>query len=96
MMNAILNTLIKAFFIIIIVLMTSKTVKAQFGIGGPGTNGSGINGNCTSLGAPHPAVPFDGGMNLVLLASGIGYGQKEFTKSIKPNKKIINAFPTFL
>ncbi len=79
-MKAILNKLIKSVFIIVIVLLTSTTVKAQFNIGGPGTNGSGINGNGTTLGTPTPAVPFDGGLSLLLLASGIGYGAKKGNK----------------
>ena len=56
--------------------MTSITVKAQFNIGGPGTNGSGINGNGTND-APSPTVPLDGGMSILLLASGISYGAKK-------------------
>ena len=75
-MKTILNAIIKAVCIIVIVIMTSITVKAQFNIGGPGTNGSGINGNGTND-APSPTVPFDGGMSILLLASGISYGAKK-------------------
>ncbi len=79
-MKAILNNLVKAVCIIVILTMTTITTKGQFSIGGPGTNGSGINGNGTTLGAPSPTVPFDGGMSLLLLASGIGYGAKKGNK----------------
>jgi len=75
-MKTIFNAIIKAVCIIVIVIMTSITVKAQFNIGGPGTNGSGINGNGTND-APSPTVPLDGGMSILLLASGISYGAKK-------------------
>ena len=58
--------------ILIGVCFTSVSLKAQTpdddpGIGGPGSGGStpGLDGG--------PVVPFDGGMSLVLLASGVGY-----------------------
>ena len=41
------------------------------GIGGPGSPGDGPGGD------GGPVVPFDGGMSLMLLASGIGYGYKK-------------------
>ena len=74
-MKAILNNLVKAVYILVILIMTSITVKAQFNIGGPGTDGSGINGNGTPNNSP--AVPFDGGLSLVLLVSGVGYAAKK-------------------
>ena len=47
------------------------------GIGGPGSS---------SVGAPSsdgvPVVPFDGGMSLMLAASGIGYASKKLKKVV--------------
>ena len=64
--------------IIAIIAITTISAKAQFNIGGPGTNGSGTNANGTGNGAP--TVPFDGGMSLMLLVSGIGYSAKKVGK----------------
>jgi hypothetical protein len=57
----------------------NTTVNAQSpaddpGIGGPGSPGNGPSGD----GAP--VVPFDGGMSLMLAASGIGYAAKRLRK----------------
>ncbi len=65
----------KTLQIIIIMLLTTLTSNAQFSINGPGTNGSGTNANGT--GNDNPNVPFDGGMSLVLAASGISYAAKK-------------------
>ena len=61
------------------------TANAQFNIGGPGTNGSGTFGNGTNGGTP--VVPFDGGMSLILAASGIGYGAKRMRRLRVDSKK---------
>jgi len=55
------------------------TANAQFSIGGPGTNGSPTNANGTKANGANnsPAVPFDGGMSILLIASGIGLGTKK-------------------
>ena len=45
------------------------------GIGGPGAPGDGPSGDGS------PTVPFDGGMSLLLLLSGIGYGVKNLRKN---------------
>ena len=60
---------------LIISLCVNTTVNAQSpaddpGIGGPGSPGNGPSGD----GAP--VVPFDGGMSLMLAASGIAYVSK--------------------
>ncbi|MFP5042563.1 hypothetical protein [Parasediminibacterium sp. JCM 36343] len=57
-------------------LLAAMAASAQPNPGGPGTNG---NGTTNDLGNT-PAVPFDGGMSLILLASGIGYGAKRMKK----------------
>ena len=77
-MKAILNTVVKIMLALAVIVTSTITSNAQFGIGGPGSNGSGINANGTTNGSP--TVPFDGGMSLVLLASGIGYGAKKLRK----------------
>ena len=60
---------LKAILIITIISMVTIQVNAQFTIGGPGTSNSGINANGTN--GNSPTVPFDGGMSLLLAASGI-------------------------
>ena len=42
--------------------------------------GPGNQGNATGPTTDGPTVPFDGGMSLILLASGIGYGTKKLRK----------------
>ena len=58
------------------ICITSISVNAQSpaddpGIGGPGAPGDGPGGDGS------PVVPFDGGMSLMLAASGIGYASKK-------------------
>jgi hypothetical protein len=62
-----------------IIFCVNTSVKAQTpdddpGIGGPGSGGSspGDDGG--------PVVPFDGGMSLMLLASGVGYAAKRMRR----------------
>ncbi|MFP5042854.1 hypothetical protein [Parasediminibacterium sp. JCM 36343] len=78
MKNKGLNLLLLA-----IAITATITVDAQFGSGGsaPGTGGTGggIPG-AGGAGSSGPTVPFDGGMSLVLLASGVGYAAKRIKK----------------
>ena len=58
------------------VLLTAISVKAQSpaddpGIGGPGSPTIGVGGDSG------PVVPFDGGMSLIFAASGIAYTSKK-------------------
>ena len=60
---------------LMISLCVNTTVNAQSpaddpGIGGPGSPGNGPSGDGS------PVVPFDGGMSLMLAASGIAYAAK--------------------
>ena len=60
---------------------TSLKVNAQSpaddpGIGGPGSPGNGPSGD------GGPIVPFDGGMSLMLAASGIAYASKRLKEVI--------------
>jgi hypothetical protein len=62
--------------LIVGICFTATTVSAQPpaddpGIGGPGSPGSGTTGD------GGPIVPFDGGMSLMLAASGIAYASKK-------------------
>ena len=62
--------------IVIGICFTTVNVNAQSpaddpGIGGPGSPGNGPSGDGS------PVVPFDGGMSLMLAASGIGYASKK-------------------
>lgn len=47
------------------------------GIGGPGSLGNGPSGDGS------PVVPFDGGMSLMLVASGISYAAKKIKENTK-------------
>ena len=78
-----MRTITKALGMVGLALMLSlcvnTTVKAQSpaddpGIGGPGSPGNGPSGD------GGPIVPFDGGMSLMLAASGIAYVSKKIKK----------------
>ena len=72
-----MNNLIKAASMFLIILGTNSILQAQTpdpGIGGPGS-GSGSSG--TPSGDGGPVVPFDGGLSLILAASGISYASKK-------------------
>ena len=62
--------------LVIGIFFTAINVNAQSpaddpGIGGPGSPGNGPSGD------GGPIVPFDGGMSLMLAASGIAYASKK-------------------
>ena len=62
------------------VCFSTSNVNAQSpaddpGIGGPGSPGNGPSGD------GGPIVPFDGGMSLMLVASGISYAAKKVKES---------------
>jgi len=79
-MKKILDINLRVFVVLVMLFFTSLKVSAQVPPDGPGTSGSGIQANGN---APAPAsVPFDGGMSLILIASGIGYASKRI-KGIK-------------
>ena len=68
---------LRQFVLILLISISVNTIShAQSpaddpGIGGPGSPGDGPGGD------GGPVVPFDGGMSLMLIASGIGYGFKK-------------------
>ena len=70
--------------ILIGVCFTTVTLKAQTPVDDPGIGGPGSGGN-TPGDDGGPVVPFDGGMSLMLLASGIGYASKKIKSGININ-----------
>ena len=88
MQNVIKGIRILGLAMILGICFSVVTVNAQSpaddpGIGGPGSPGNGPSGD------GGPIVPFDGGMSLMLAASGISYAAKK----LKANG--LNA-PTFI
>ena len=73
-MKNILKTSTKVIAVLIIVVFASGKINAQPNPG-PGNQGSG-----TGVTTDGPQVPFDGGMSLMLAASGIGYVAKKLRK----------------
>jgi len=74
-MRSVTKTIVAIALVIAISFCLNTSVKGQSpaddpGIGGPGSPGNGPGGD------GGPLVPFDGGMSLMLLASGIGYAAK--------------------
>ena len=74
-MRTITKTIGAIALVLAISFCLNTSVKAQSpaddpGIGGPGSPGDGPSGD------GGPVVPFDGGMSLMLIASGIGYAAK--------------------
>ncbi len=59
-------------------LLVGSKSMAQTPADDPGIGGPGIGS--APAGDGSPIVPFDGGMSLVLLASGISYGSKKLRK----------------
>ena len=62
---------------------TATSVSAQSPADDPGINGPGSPNNGPT-GDGSPVVPFDGGMSLMLAASGIGYASKKL-KALRKN-----------
>jgi len=66
-----------------LIMVIVPFVKGQ-SPGGPGTpTGSAIPADG---GSPSTSVPFDGGLSIILLASGIGYGARKLMKSNQVNR----------
>jgi hypothetical protein len=78
-MNKVLKTSVKVLVIAIIFTMANFKSNAQGNPGGPGAAGSGVT-YFGSGASGSPVVPFDGGMSLILAASGIGYASKRLKK----------------
>jgi hypothetical protein len=78
-MRTVSKTIGKIALVLAISFCINTTTKAQSpaddpGIGGPGSPSVGVGGD------GGPVVPLDGGMSLMLLASGIGYGAKKLRR----------------
>ncbi len=74
-------------FILLVSICVTTISKAQSpaddpGIGGPGSPSEGVGGD------GGPVVPFDGGMSLMLAASGIGYAAKRMKGTY--SKKVVH------
>ncbi len=81
-----MNKIIKATALLFIVFaITTSKSHAQGtpvpGGGGPGVNGGGGFTPPSNGGGGDGAVPFDGGLSLILLAVGAGVGAKKKVKS---------------
>ena len=61
--------------LMMLVVLSNGKVQAQSNPGGPGSGQGGGGGAPDDL--PGGGVPFDGGMSIMLLASGISYGYKK-------------------
>ena len=72
------RTIIVTSFLIASTLITQHS-QAQFGGGGTTPGAGEIGGGIPGTGGG-PVVPFDGGMSLMLLASGVGYMTKKMKK----------------
>ena len=69
-----LITGIKTIAIIVAIMLSTNKINAQPNPG-PGNQGGGIGPTNDGV-----QVPFDGGMSLMLIASGIGYGAKKLKR----------------
>ena len=80
------NYIVKAAIVLLVILFVTVTAHAQLGPGGgvgggPGGPGSGDPG---TPGIPQDnAVPFDGGLSLILLAVGAGVAKRNTFKLSK-------------
>jgi len=75
------NRVSKAVFVFVLSVFVSTVVIAQTPADDPGIGGPGIG--AAPAGDGSPIVPFDGGMSLLLAASGMGYVVKRMKLSIK-------------
>ena len=74
-MNKIVNGSKLTLLLAVMIIGLQINSKAQTPADDPGIGGPGIG--AAPAGDGSPIVPFDGGMSLVLLASGIGYATKK-------------------
>ena len=72
------NKVIRLSFILLLNVFVSTVVMAQTPADDPGIGGPGVG--AAPAGDGSPVVPFDGGMSLILLASGIGFGTEKLRK----------------
>ncbi len=79
-MKLVTNRVIRLAFILLLSVFVSTTVMAQTPADDPGIGGPGVG--AAPAGDGSPIVPFDGGMSLMLLASGIGYSMKKIKASV--------------
>ncbi len=77
-MKLFINNLTKILVTLLIIVFTGLNVNAQTPTDDPGIGGPGVG--AAPAGDGSPIVPFDGGMSIMLIASGIGYGAKRLRK----------------
>lgn len=76
--TAILKLIIIQFVMTTVTLTTLSAQTAQTGPGGPGINDSGTVDNLVEK----PQVSFDTNMSLMLIATGIGFGVKQWKRKL--------------
>lgn len=69
---------VKSALVILFTFFVSAIVTAQTPADDPGIGGPGVG--AAPAGDGSPIVPFDGGMSLLLAASGIGYMSKKLKR----------------
>ena len=74
------NMVAKVFFILLFGVFVSTTVMSQTPADDPGIGGPGVG--AAPAGDGSPIVPFDGGMSLLLAASGVSYVVKRMKEKI--------------
>ncbi len=72
------NRLAYTVLVILFTLFSNMIVNAQTPADDPGIGGPGVG--AAPAGDGSPIVPFDGGMSIMLIASGIGYGAKKMRR----------------
>ena len=85
-MKIVINKLIKSIIMLTLVLVLSTTVKAQFGPAGPGSGAPGTSVVPPDYGGSG-AVPFDGGLSIILIAAGAGLAKRK--KAFPPSQEVI-------
>ncbi len=78
-MKLFINNLTKILVTLLIIVFTGLNVKAQTPTDDPGIGGPGVG--AAPAGDGSPIVPLDGGMSIMLIASGIGFGAKRLRKN---------------
>ncbi len=70
-----MKKIIKVVSVLMLIVFVSNKLQAQPNPG-PGNQGSNVG-----VTADGPTVPFDGGMSLILAASGIGFASKKLKRN---------------
>ena len=79
-----MKRIIKSVIVIILVMIVSVSVHAQFPSSSPGGPGSGVPGT-PGVPADTGGVPFDGGLSIILIAVGAGLARRR--KATPPQRR---------